>query len=82
MDVVEHDLCKQRHVEDALVCHSRSCCESCVLRCFFSNLSSILTTSFLVLHQSEDLFLTQCVSFFCSGGVQQTFCCMAFSKSA
>ena len=44
------------------MCHGHSCCEFCVLRCFFSNLSSILTTSFLVLHQSEDRFLTQCVS--------------------
>ena len=48
--------------EDALVCHVHSCCESSVLRCFFSNLSSTPTTSFLVLHQSEDPFLTRCVS--------------------
>ena len=41
--------------------HGHSCCESSVLRCFFSNVSSILTTSFLVLRQSEDPLLTQCV---------------------
>ena len=48
----------------------------------FSLKFSVLRTCFLVLHQSEDPLLTQCVSFFCSGGVQQTFCCMEFSESA
>ena len=46
------------------MCHGHRCCETRVLRCFFSNLPSILTTSFLVLHRSEDPFLTQCVSIF------------------
>ena len=60
--LLKNNFCKQRRVEDALVCHGHGCCESCVLRCFFSNVSSTPTTSFLVLHQSEDPFLTRCVS--------------------
>ena len=63
---------------DALVRHGHSCCESSVLRCFFSNVSSILRTCFLVLHQSEDPLLTQCVSFFVLKIVSKRFVAWRF----